>query len=69
MLTIPQPMSNMQLELLKVYSSGVPDEWLPEIKEMLARYLLEKARDEADRVWVAKGYSNKNKFVLKLSRV
>ena len=59
MLTIPQPLSNIQLELLKVYSAGVPDEWLAEIREMLARYMLEKARDEADKVWQAKGYSEK----------
>ena len=59
MLTIPQPLSNIQLELLKVYLAGVPDEWLAEIREMLARYMLEKARDEADKVWQAKGYSEK----------
>ena len=59
MLTIPQPLSNLQIELLKVYSSGVPDEWLIDIREMLAQYLLEKARDEADKVWQEKGYSEK----------
>jgi predicted transcriptional regulator len=59
MLTIPQPLSNIQMELLKVYSSSVPDEWLPEIREMLARYMLEKARDEADKIWKEKGYSEK----------
>ena len=59
MLTIPQPLSNIQLELLKVYSAGVPDEWLAEIREMLARYMLEKARNEADKVWQTKGYSEK----------
>ncbi|NJN33356.1 MAG: hypothetical protein HC817_02970 [Saprospiraceae bacterium] len=59
MLTIPQPLSNVQLELLKVYSAGVPDEWLVEIREMLAQYMLEKARDEADKIWQAKGYSEK----------
>jgi hypothetical protein len=59
MLTIPQPLSNVQLELLKVYSSNVPDEWLPEIQEMLARYMLAKARDEADKIWLQKGYSEK----------
>ncbi len=59
MLTIPQPLSNLQLELLKVYSAGVPDEWLLDIREMIARYMLEKARDEADKVWKEKGYSEK----------
>ena len=60
MLDIPNPISNLQMELLKVYASGVPDEWLPEIKEMLARFLLEKARNEADSIWQSKGYSQNN---------
>ena len=59
MLTISQPLSNLQLELLKVYSSGIPDEWLLDIREMIARYMLEKARDEADKLWKEKGYSEK----------
>ena len=59
MLTLQQPLSNVQLELLKVYASGVPDEWLVDIKEMIARYMLAKARDEADKVWIKKGYSDK----------
>ena len=58
-LTLQQPLSNVQLELLKVYASGVPDEWLVDIKEMIARYMLAKARDEADKVWIKKGYSDK----------
>ena len=57
MLTIPQPLSNLQLELLKVYSAGVPDEWLIDIREMLARYMLQKARDEADKIWIQKEFS------------
>ena len=59
MLTIPHPLSNVQIELLKVYSSSVPDEWVPEIREILARFMLEKAKDEADKVWLEKGYSEK----------
>ena len=31
MLTIPHPLSNVQMELLKVYSSSVPDEWVPDV--------------------------------------
>ncbi len=59
MLTLQQPLSNVQIELLKVYASGVPDEWLVDIKEMIARYMLEKARNEADKIWISKGYSKK----------
>lgn len=52
------PLSNMQMELLKLYSAGVPDEYLAEIKEMIARFLLTKARDEAGKVWQEKHYSD-----------
>ncbi|MFM9952103.1 MAG: hypothetical protein ACKV1O_29500 [Saprospiraceae bacterium] len=50
------PLSNIQMELLKLYAAGVSDEYLPEIKEMIARFLLEKAREEAGKVWMEKGY-------------
>ncbi len=59
MLTVHPPYSNMQLELLKLYAAGVPDELLPEIKDLLARFLLSKARDEAGKVWKEKGYDEK----------
>ncbi|MBC7775891.1 MAG: hypothetical protein H7246_10695 [Phycisphaerae bacterium] len=53
------PLSNMQMELLKLYSAGVPDEYLTEIKEMIARFLLSKAREAAGKSWQEKGYSDK----------
>jgi hypothetical protein len=52
------PLSNLQMELLQLYASGVPDEYLTEIKEMIARFLLSKAREEAARVWAEKGYDD-----------
>lgn len=56
MLTVKPPFSNMQVELLKLYAAGVPDEMLPEIKELIARFLLSRAKDEAGKIWVQKGY-------------
>ena len=50
------PFSNLQLELLQLYAAGVPDAYLPELKNVIANYLLEKARDEAGREWDARGY-------------
>ena len=38
--------SNLQLELLKLYSSDIPEEDLISIKGMLASYFLEKAQNE-----------------------
>ena len=52
------PFSNIQLELLRLYASGVPEQHLPDLKNTIARFLLEKAREEADKVWDKKGYSD-----------
>lgn len=57
-LNVNPPLSNMQMELLKLYSTGVPDAYLAEIKEMIARFLLAKAREEAGKVWQEKKYSD-----------
>jgi len=56
-LGIKQPFSNVQLELLKLFASNVSDEDLLEIKDILAKYFLEKAKDAADKAWDEKGLS------------
>ncbi len=54
---IQQPFSNIQLELLKLYSRDIPESDLIQIKSFLARYFAEKAMDEADRIWEEKEYT------------
>ncbi|MBD2752894.1 hypothetical protein [Spirosoma validum] len=49
------PLSNLQLELLKVFSRNVPDEDLKEIKTMLSNYFAQKAANLADDVWEEEG--------------
>lgn len=49
-----QPFSNIQLEILKLFADNVADEDLVAIKELISRYFLEKAKDEADKIWEAK---------------
>ena len=58
--TPPPPLSNIQLELLKLYSVGVSDEILLEFKKMMSKFLTQKMRDEAGKVWLEKGYSEKD---------
>lgn len=53
-----QPLSNMQLELLKLYANNVSDEDLLAIKRLLAKFFMQKAIKEADKVWDEKGYTN-----------
>ena len=53
-----RPLSNIQLELLKLYSSNVSEADLLHIKQYLASYFASKAIDEADKVWDEKGFTN-----------
>ena len=54
------PLSNIQIELLKLYSVGVSDEILLEFKKVMTQILAQKLRDEAGKVWLEKGYTEKD---------
>ena len=54
---IKQPFSNIQLELLKLYSKDISESDLIQIKLLLAHYFAEKAMDEADQIWEEKNYT------------
>jgi hypothetical protein len=56
--SINPPLSNIQTELLKVFSADIPETHLLELKNIMARFLLEKAQDSADKIWHEKGYSD-----------
>ena len=47
----PAPLSSLQLELLKLYSTEVTAEELLEVKRLLGRYFGRRAVQSADRVW------------------
>ncbi len=57
-LSVNPPLSNIQLELLKLFSNNIPERHLAELKNLIARFLLEKARDKADSIWEERGYSD-----------
>ena len=56
---MPQPLSNLQLELLKTFSRNVSDDDVQEIKRLITRYFAQKAIKGADRVWDEEGWDNK----------
>ncbi len=58
-LSVHPPLSNVQAELLKLFSVEVPENDLLELRKVMAKFLLEKARDKADAIWDMKGYSDK----------
>lgn len=54
-MSVTKPMSNVQLELLKLYANDVPDEQLKEIKLLLGRYFAEKATSLMDNFMASEG--------------
>lgn len=50
------PLSNVQLELLKLYSTNLSEKDILELKDILARFYAEKSIELADNVWQQKGY-------------
>ncbi len=57
---VKQPLTNLQLELLKVFAREVPEQDLLEIRQLLAQYFAEKAMDLADEAWEAQGYTKED---------
>ncbi len=51
---IPQPFTNLQLELLKMYARKISEQDLVEIKRILGQYFADKASDLADKAWEEK---------------
>ena len=50
------PMSNLQVELLKLYADNISEKDLKAIQRLIARYFADQASDEADKIWEEKGY-------------
>ncbi len=46
-----QPLTSLQLELLKLFSRDIAETDLREIKKILVQYFAQKAMDLADNVW------------------
>ena len=60
-LTHPDPpLTNFQLELLKLFSTNLSEEELLEVKEVLAIHFAKKSMDQADKVWDEKGFTSKD---------
>jgi hypothetical protein len=57
MTNLQTPLTNLQLELLKLFAHNVTEEQLLDIKDMLTQYFAQQAIREADKIWEQKGYS------------
>ena len=50
-------LSNVQQEILKLYSTELSEKDISELKSQLAQYYAHKAISQADKVWDEKGYT------------
>jgi hypothetical protein len=51
-------LTNVQVELIKMFNRQVPDEQLIEIKNLLAKYFADVAAREMDKLWVENDWSD-----------
>jgi len=54
---IKPPFTNLQMELLKLFSLQLSDEELTEIRKLLTCHLMDKAREQATRIGEERGYN------------
>jgi hypothetical protein len=51
-------LTNVQLEILKLFQYNLPEKQLVEIKNILAKYFAKTATEEMDRLWVDNNWTN-----------
>ncbi len=49
-----QPFSNIQIELMKIYSTNLSDTELKELKDILAQFYAKKSIKSANKAWKEK---------------
>jgi hypothetical protein len=58
MTVLDKPLTNLQLELLRLYSMELSEEELLEIRRLLANHFADKASDEMDKLWNSNQWSD-----------
>jgi hypothetical protein len=51
-------LTNVKIELLKLFQYNLPEKQLAEIKNILAKYFAKSATCEMDKLWDEKGWDN-----------
>ena len=59
-ITIQPPLTNLQMELLKLFARQLPEKDLIAIKDLIAQYLLERTFELTDEEWEKREYSVEN---------
>lgn len=58
MIELKLPLTNVQMELIKLYATNLSDKDLEDLKNLLARFYAEKAIDGANAIWDEKGLTD-----------
>jgi len=53
-----EKLTNLQLELLKLFQYNLPERQLLEIKSLLAKYFAQTASADMDKLWEENNWSN-----------
>ncbi|MCO6490061.1 MAG: hypothetical protein J5I98_16740 [Phaeodactylibacter sp.] len=57
---IQQPLTNVQLELLKTFAHNLNEEELLQLRKLLANFFAQRAIDAANRAWDEKGWTDED---------
>ena len=60
MVTLNKPFTNIQTELLKLYSTNISEKDLLELKDVIAKFYAEKSINYANKSWEEKKLTNKD---------
>ena len=55
-----QPLSNVQLEILKAFSHNLSNEELLDFKKLIAQYFANRAIQAANKAWEEKGWTDED---------
>lgn len=53
----PEALNSVQIELLRTSNADLPEEDIHNIRVFISTLLLERAHDEADKLWEERGYT------------
>lgn len=58
--SLKSPLSSTQLELLKMFSTNIPETDWVQIKKLFVRYLAKKAISSANEAWDKNGWTSED---------
>ena len=54
------PLSNVQIELMKLFRTNLSEQELFELKDLIAKFYADKATAAANKIWDEKGLTNED---------